>query len=92
MRAKQHLSKLVYWKQVTVDVVTIDRYGRTVAALKVGWKDVSRDMVWFGMAWVYPRYNKDPSLPALQEKAKERKIGLWVDPNSIPPWEFRRKR
>ncbi len=41
------------------------------------------------MAWIYPKYNRDRSLLALEHEARGAKRGLWTDPNLIPPWEYR---
>jgi hypothetical protein len=61
----------------------------------VGDKDVGLEMVRQGLAWVYVRYITEAS-PEIQEayrkaqeEAKAGRLGLWSDPNSIPPWIFR---
>jgi hypothetical protein len=43
------------------------------------------------MAWVYPKYAHDPALFKLEAEARQASLGLWSDPTSIPPWEFRHK-
>lgn len=67
----------------------IDRYGRTVAIVTCASVDVNRAQVERGMAWAYPKYNKDPSLPGVQDQAREGRIGLWRDTEPVAPWEFR---
>lgn len=89
-RSQQSLAALCFRKTVTVQVQTIDRYGRTVAVVTCDGVEANRAQVERGMAWVYTRYNKDPALHALQSSARESKRGLWVDPEPIPPWEFRK--
>lgn len=89
-RSKQSLSDLCWQKDATYQVEAKDRYGRTVAIVSCGGVEVNRAQVERGLAWVYPRYNRDPGLPALQEQAREGKRGLWADPSPIPPWEWRR--
>jgi len=49
-----------------------------------------------GMAWWYTKYAHEQS-PEDQERyefaeqeAKAKKVGLWQDKNSLPPWEYRR--
>lgn len=91
MRAKQALSGLVFNREVRVDVETTDRYGRTVGRvyrLSDG-LDVNAEMVAMGMAWVYRRYARDVRLYELEREAKAKRIGLWSQPNPIPPWEWR---
>jgi endonuclease YncB( thermonuclease family) len=53
----------------------IDRYGRTVAIVRCAGVEVNRAQVERGMAWVYPKYNKDKSLPGVQEQAREARRG-----------------
>ena len=92
-RSKQALSDLIFGKQVTARVVTIDRYGRTVARLYVGDVDVSREMVRAGAAWVYRQYNQDTSLLDVEADARRARRGLWGLPETErqEPWLWRRK-
>ena len=93
-KAKQELSSLIFGKTVTVNVVDIDRYGRTVGRVFADAVDVNAEMVRRGAAWVYRRYAKDQSLFRLETEAKQEKRGLWSLPEGdrIPPWEWRRAR
>jgi endonuclease YncB( thermonuclease family) len=94
-KAKQFTSKMVYGKVVEVELVDIDRYGRTVALLTVFKRLVNEELVNAGFAWVYTRYCDRPICErwkVLEYEAREAKRGLWNDPNPIPPWEFRRKK
>lgn len=88
-RAKQSLSDLVYGKQVMVKQEAKDRYGRVVGRVYAGGLDVNAEQIRRGMAWVYRQYNRDKSLLALEQEAKNGKRGLWLEPNAIPPWEYR---
>ena len=91
-RAKQALSELAFDKQVRVVEVTVDRYGRIVGRVYVGEIDVNRELVAEGLAWVYRKYSNDAELLRLEAEAKQKGLGLWADPNPIPPWEWRRGR
>jgi endonuclease YncB( thermonuclease family) len=53
---------------------------------------VNAEMVKVGMACVYDKYATDRTLDALQDGAKAARRALWVDPDPVPPWEFRRQR
>ena len=53
-RSKQALSSLVFGKAVTVEVVTIDKYGRTVGTVFNDGLDTNLEQVKSGMAWVLP--------------------------------------
>lgn len=89
-RASQALSKLAFGKQARVVKVTTDRYGRIVGRVYVDRIDVNRELVARGYAWVYRKYSNDAELLKLEADAKEQGLGLWADPNPIPPWEWRR--
>ncbi|MBN8902777.1 MAG: thermonuclease family protein [Rhodospirillales bacterium] len=91
-RAKQALSDLIYRKAVTVDDEGGDKYGRRICHLYTLQTDVNREMVREGMAWVYRRYNHDPALILTEREARQAHRGLWVDPDPVPPWEWRHAR
>lgn len=91
-RSRQSLSDLCWGKDATYKAQYRDRYGRTVAVVTCGGVEVNRAQVERGMAWVYPRYNKDRSLPAIQEKVRSQRAGLWRDRAPVPPWKFRKSK
>lgn len=90
-RSRQALADMCFRKDATYQAQTIDRYGRIIAVVTCDGVEANRAQVEHGMAWVYERYNKDKSLPALQGEARMAKRGLWADADPVPPWEFRRK-
>jgi len=90
-QSKKSLSDMVFNKTIRVERETIDKYGRTVGTLFVGDLDVNKEQVKRGMAWVYPKYAHDPALFNLEAEARQASLGLWPDPTSMPPWEFRHK-
>lgn len=87
--SKDSLSWLVFGKAVTVEVETIDKYGRTVGRVLVGGQDMNLEQVKKGMAWVYRQYAKEAAYFAAEDAAKSAKVGLWSKANPTPPWEFR---
>lgn len=89
MVSKLSLSDLVFGKQVTVEVVDIDRYRREVGTVWIDGMDANLEQIKRGLAWAYRRYARDPAYFAAEEKARSAKRGLWSQPNPIPPWEFR---
>ena len=91
--SKQALSALVFGKTITVKPKSKDRYGRTIARLEADGIDINLQMVATGHAHWYQQYAKnDMPLANAQAKAKAEKAGIWIDPNAIPPWEFRKKK
>ena len=89
LRSKQSLSDMVFKKAVRVEKEAVDRYGRTVGTVFVGDLDVNREQVKRGMAWAFLKYLHDKSLIQVEAIARQSKIGLWSDPNPMPPWEYR---
>ena len=91
--SKQAMSGLVFGKTITVKPKSKDRYGRTLARLEADGIDVNLQMVATGHAHWYEQYAKaDMLLANAQAKAKAEKAGIWIDPNAIPPWEFRKRK
>lgn len=93
-RARQALSDLIFGKDVALTVQDRDRYGRTVARVKVGNTDVNAEMVRTGAAWAYREYLKDRTLIDLESTAKHFKRGLWSLPlaEQQAPWDWRKER
>jgi endonuclease YncB( thermonuclease family) len=91
--SKKAMSGLVFGKTVTVRPNKKDRYGRLLARVEIGGKDTSLTMVETGMAHWYEQYAKrDYELQSAQTKAKTAKIGIWSNPDTIAPWEYRKKK
>ncbi|MFM7320492.1 MAG: thermonuclease family protein [Armatimonadota bacterium] len=90
-RAKQAASDLVFGKQVSVDIRTRDRYGRSVGVVRVGGTDVNTALVEGGWAWWYRQYAPGNTvLSRAESSARAAKRGLWASSAPVPPWEFRR--
>lgn len=91
-RSKQSLASICFKKRVSVEAVDTDRYGRIVGKVNCEGVNANRAQVESGMAWVYRRYAKDPSLGYAESLAKTGRLGLWADASPTPPWEWRRSR
>jgi endonuclease YncB( thermonuclease family) len=92
-KAKQALSDSTFNKMVTIQPVTQDRYGRTVATVLVDGENVNKALVQQGHCWVYRKYVQDTEFFDLENEAREYKLGLWGLPEAerVPPWEWRRR-
>ena len=55
--ARDHLRGLVVGKKVRIRRITEDRYGRTVAELFIGTRNVQQELVATGHAKIYRRYS-----------------------------------
>lgn len=89
--AKNYLSGLVIGKVVVVKKMNKDRYGRTVGIVFVDGLNVNEALLKAGLAWHYKEYDKNPTWAHFEETAHKEKKGLWVQPNAIPPWQFRKR-
>jgi endonuclease YncB( thermonuclease family) len=89
--ATRALSAMVLGREVRLEVVTVDRYGREVVELYADGRHVNRDLVRQGHAWVYQRYAVDAELNELESAARSERAGLWALPETdrIPPWSWR---
>jgi len=67
-----------------------DRYGRILARVSCQDIDVNAEQVRRGMAWVSSLDKPQESFYIAQRRAREAGLGLWSDPDRIPPWEWRR--
>lgn len=94
MKAKQFTSSLVFGKNVSVTVVSKDRYGRYVGIVKLDdGRLLNHELVRYGFAWWYSHYApNDTKLRNLERQARLEKRQLWSDPDAVAPWDFRRNR
>ncbi len=80
-------------RRVTVTPLQRDQYGRLVARLTLDdGNDLGRLLISKGHAWWFRRYAPH-FRPYRQAEAAARRarVGLWSDPNPIPPWRWRRE-
>lgn len=93
-RARQLTSDQVFGKHVHVEVMDVDRYGRTVGIVSApDGTTLNRELLENGMAWLYTAYCKAPlcqKWKQLERQAQQAKAGLWADKNSVPPWRWRK--
>ena len=90
--AKKFTANLVAGKVVKVWPTDTDRYGRTVAFVFVGDKNLNKELLSAGLAWHYKKYSRDPELAKLEFEARSKKVGLWREPDQIAPWEWRKMK
>jgi len=94
--SRDHLAKLVAGKVVSVDWHKRDRYRRIVGKLLLDGRDMNFGQVTAGLAWHYKKYSSEQApedrvrYADAEVMARNGRLGLWRDPNPIPPWEYRR--
>ncbi len=94
-QATVFLTALTLGKDVDALAYKQDRYGRTIATLFSGNKDVNLAMIQAGLAWHYKRYAREQ--PAEEAKAyalaedlaRVQLLALWQEGDPIAPWEWR---
>ena len=91
-KSKQRLSDYVFGKDVTVTWKSKDKYGRILGTVWLGSTDINLQMLRDGYAWHYKRFDSNPVYAAAELEARQNRRGLWVDPNPIPPEDFRHGR
>jgi len=90
--ARRALARKVDGKFVRVSVATVDDYGRLVAGVSLGERDINRELVREGHAWAFRRYLEDRSLLDDEAAARRAGRGLWAGADPVPPWEWRQQR
>lgn len=96
--SKKSLSDMVFNQQVEVDWHKKDRYGRKVGKVLVGREDINLEQIKRGLAWFYKKYKDElvqedrVKYEQAQQDAEANQLGLWVDPQPIPPWDFRKTK
>jgi len=97
-RSKEHLSQLVFGKQVAVEYHKKDRYGRIVGKIEVNGSDANLGQIQAGMAWHYKQYEReqpeeDRRVYSMAEMdAHNARAGLWAAPDPVPPWDWRKQQ
>ena len=89
-QASRALADKLNRARVTVLTTETDRYGRLVGKVLHGSRDINREMVREGHAWVYRQYLHDRSLLEDERTARQRKVGLWGSNHPIEPWRWLR--
>lgn len=91
--ARAALVKLIGGRNVFVDVIETDHYGRKVVRVyrEPDRLDIVKALVRDGHVWVYRRTLHDRSLIELEDAARAKHLGLWALPETdrLPPWQYR---
>jgi endonuclease YncB( thermonuclease family) len=91
-RSRQALADKVFNKNVRVVVVDVDSNGREVGTVWLADRDINRELVREGDAWVYRHYLTDQSLLKDEQTARADHAGLWDLPDPLAPWDWRHGR
>ncbi len=93
--ATETTRSLAFLREVRVEVLDTDRYGRDVALVHLpDGVILNEELLRQGQAWVYTAYCNRPrclAWKALERTAKAEKKGLWQDADPLPPWKWRER-
>ncbi len=97
-KSKQALSDCAYDRLATIEGDKKDRYDRVVAKVIVGGVDCNLKQLKLGLAWHYKKYQSEQSASdrktygEAEKMAYELKQGLWIEANTIAPWDWRKSK
>ncbi len=97
-RSKHQLGLMVFGQWVSVETQKKDKYGRQVGKVLVQGVDANLAQIKNGLAWHYTAYAKEQSTQDraeysdAQTHARALQLGLWQDPQPVPPWDYRRSK
>ena len=88
--AKNATQALVHNNQVLVYPKSIGRYGRLIASITVGRRNLAIELVRNGFCRWYSKYTPNNSvLKQLEIEAFQQKKGIWANQEVVSPWEYR---
>lgn len=94
LKARRALMKLCQGTDIDikVEITGTDQYERQLGKLNCNGVDASYYLVTNGFAWHAGKYARDPVLKQAAENARSQQLGLWQDPEPIPPWQWRKRQ
>ena len=91
-KSKDNLAKYIAGKTVTVEYQKKDKYKRVLGTIYYNNTDINLQQVKDGYAWVYKKYSNNQTYYKAEKLARDKRVGLWIDKNSLEPWEFRKQK
>ncbi len=89
-QAKKFTDKMIKGKKLTIEYQKKGPKGEIIGIVKVGDKNLGRELVVKGMAWYNKKQDpKNKKMAELMAAAKKAKRGLWKGP--MAPWDYRAK-
>ena len=91
-KAKHAASDLAFGKEVMVQTHGHDKYKRTLGdVILPDGMNLNQELVKQGLCWWYRKYAPGNTvLEGLEQEVRDTRIGLWTDPQPMPPWEWQR--
>jgi endonuclease YncB( thermonuclease family) len=89
-QSRDSLLEMLGKRQVQIDTLAVDQYGRIVGLISVDGRSVNQEQVRRGMAWEYSHYHSDKAYLVLQSDAQQARRGLWAQDNPQAPSQWRK--
>ena len=96
--SREHLAGQVAGKTVQVEWFKHDKYQRIVGKIFLDGKDINLTQITSGLAWHYKKYSSEQAADdrsrygKAEVAARESRLGLWQEPEPMPPWDYRRTK
>jgi endonuclease YncB( thermonuclease family) len=97
-RSKEHLSRLIFNRQVSAECGKTDKYRRQVCKVSLDGADINLEQIGAGMGWWYRQYAREQAeadrttYEKAEQDAQQARRGLWRDHDPIAPWEWRHRQ
>ena len=99
-----YLNKILHGKSVVIisspdkdKPYTLGYFKRVIGKVVLNDVDINLEMIKKGMGWHFIKYKKNQpideshSYNKAESEARKKYIGLWSDPNPVPPWKWRQQ-
>ena len=90
-KAKNYTYHFCQGKTVVAEIVSKDKYGRSIANVSVNGISLNQSLVAEGLAWHFVKYSNDATLAQLEISARRKKINIWSLANPMAPWIYRHR-
>jgi endonuclease YncB( thermonuclease family) len=90
--SRDSLQQLILGKELQINIITTDIYGRNVVKAVINNQSIDKIMVQNGWAWHYTLYSNNLELEIDMNNAITNRKGLWACGKEAvcPPWYYRK--
>lgn len=90
-KAKNYTFQFCQGKTVVAEILSKDKYGRSIANVSVNGISLNQSLVAEGLAWHFVKYSSDATLAQLEISARRKKLNIWSLANPMAPWVYRHR-
>ena len=88
--ARDSVKALIEGKIVAATFGNNDLYGRKLVSICINGQALDSILISHGYAWHYKQYSHKQDLSICEAAARAKCIGLWLCPEPVPPWAWRK--